>query len=419
MKKIRNKKRIVNQKTLLVTADIGKEKNYGYMRCPDGTEIEPFAFRNQHQGFAKFWNNVQYLKKEKGLTHVVVGIESTGAYGIPLLHFLKDKDVESVYVNPAHTKKVKEVQDNSPNKHDKKDPKVIADIIELGRWLRVVVPEGLAAELRELVHFRDDDMTEQTALYNKLHDLLFKIFPEFEPVMKDLKTKTAQYLLQHYPTPESIIELGIEQLSDIIHRLSRGKIRAAERAQQLYRAAQQSIGIKEGQKKIVHKIQNIFQIISTYNQFIEQYEHEISIALHKIPDSNYILSIKGISDITAAGIIGELADFSDFNSFAEVEKYAGLNLYEISSGKRKGQKAISKRGRPLLRKLLYFAAINVVREGGIYHEKYQSYLKRGMPKMKALIAICRKLLRLIFALVREHREFDITYLEHNKVRKAA
>lgn len=419
MKKIRNKKRIVNQRTLLVTVDIGKEKNYGYMRCPDGTEIEPFAFRNSHDGFNKFWVNVQYLKKQKGLTHVVVGIESTGAYGIPLLHFLKDKDVDSVYVNPAHTKKVKEVQDNSPNKNDKKDPKVIADIIELGRWLRVVIPQGVAAELRELVHFRDDDLTLRTALYNKLNDLLFKIFPEFGQVMKDLKTKTAQYILQHYPTPESIVELGIDKLSEIIHRISRGKIRAAERSQQLYRAAQHSIGIKEGQKKIVHEIQNIFQIILTYNQFIEQYEHDISIELRKIPESNYILSIKGISDITAACIIGELADFSDFKSFAEVEKYAGLNLYEISSGKRKGQKGISKRGRPLLRKLLYFAALNVVREGGIYHKKYQSYLKRGMPKMKALIAICRKLLRLIFALVRDHSEFDITYLENKKVRKAA
>lgn len=105
MNKIRNKKRIVNEKTLLVTVDIGKVTNYGYMRCFDGTEIEPFSFGNHHHGFSKFWNNIQSVKKEKCLAQLVIGIESTGPYGIPLLHFLKDKDVRLLSVNPCHTKK--------------------------------------------------------------------------------------------------------------------------------------------------------------------------------------------------------------------------------------------------------------------------------------------------------------------------
>lgn len=57
------------------------------------------------------------------------------------------------------------------------------------------------------------------------------------------------------------------------------------------------------------------------------------------------------------------------------------------------------------RELLFFAAINVVRKGGIMHENYQKYVNRGMPKIKALVAIARKLLGVIFALVRDHREY--------------
>ena len=418
MNNVQNTKRIFNQKTLLATVDISKESNYGYMRCPDGTEVAPFKFRNQYFGFTRFWKSVQYMKKAKGLTHVIVGIESTGCYGIPFLHFLKDKDVELVYVNPSHTKKVKEIQNNSPNKTDKKDPKVIADIIELGRWLRVVIAKGVAAELRELVHARDDALKERSVQFNKIYDHMFKIFPEFEQVMKDLKTKTAQYLLQRYPTPESIVELGMVKLTTIMHQISRGRI-GAERAKRLYNAARESVGIKEGRQCIVQKIENIFQIICSYNQFIDQYERDIVIALQKVPESRYILSIKGIAEITTATIIGEMADFKDFNSYEEAEKYAGLNLFEISSGKRKGQKRISKRGRPLLRKALFFAAINVVRKGGIYHDKYQSYLDGGMVKMKALIAISRKLLRLIFVLVHNHREFDLDYFKKRELLKTA
>lgn len=412
MRKIRRINKIVNKKTLLVTVDIGKNKNYGYVRFADGREIKPFAFGNNHYGFRKFWKIIQDLKKGKRLSQVVIGFESTGSYGIPLQHFLKDKPVQLVLVNTMHTKRVKELDDNSPGKTDKKDPRVIADIIELGHWLHVVIAEGAAAQLRELSHARDDYLTERTALYNRVQNLMFKIFPEFGQVMKDLKSKTSQYLLRHYPTPESIVALGLAQLTEIIRRVSRGKL-GEDRARALYQAAEHSVGIKEGQEQIVRHITNYLTIIAHYQQYIEQTEVEISRVLKEVPCSRYLLSIKGIGEITVAAIIGEVADFRKFQRYAELEKFSGLNLYEISSGKHRGQKRISKRGRPFLRKLLYFASINVVKKGGIYHDRYQRYLKRGMPKMKALTAISRQLLRLIFAVVRDHREFDLSYFEKN------
>ena len=395
-----------------MTVDIGKNKNYGYVRFADGREIKPFAFGNNHYGFRKFWKIIQDLKKGKRLSQVVIGFESTGSYGIPLQHFLKDKPVQLVLVNTMHTKRVKELDDNSPGKTDKKDPRVIADIIELGHWLHVVIAEGAAAQLRELSHARDDYLTERTALYNRVQNLMFKIFPEFGQVMKDLKSKTSQYLLRHYPTPESIVALGLAQLTEIIRRVSRGKL-GEDRARALYQAAEHSVGIKEGQEQIVRHITNYLTIIAHYQQYIEQTEVEISRVLKEVPCSRYLLSIKGIGEITVAAIIGEVADFRKFQRYAELEKFSGLNLYEISSGKHRGQKRISKRGRPFLRKLLYFASINVVKKGGIYHDRYQRYLKRGMPKMKALTAISRQLLRLIFAVVRDHREFDLSYFEKN------
>jgi len=123
--------------------------------------------------------------------------------------------------------------------------------------------------------------------------------------------------------------------------------------------------------------------------------------------------MKGVGDITTAGLIGEVGDFSKFNTIGEIEKLAGLDLFEISSGKHTGQRHISKRGRPLMRKLLYFAALNTVRKGGLLHEYYQRCLKRGMVKTKALIAVSRKLLGIIFALVRDHSEYREGYSKTN------
>ncbi len=117
-----------------------------------------------------------------------------------------------VQVNPMHTKRMKDLQGNSPGKTDRKDPKVIADIIGLGHALSVVIPEGAAAELRRLTLARERSIERRTALYNQLQDLVFIVFPEFLQVMKDVKTQTAQYLLRHYPTPQGIVACGSEDI---------------------------------------------------------------------------------------------------------------------------------------------------------------------------------------------------------------
>ena len=116
--------------------------------------------------------------------------------------------------------------------------------------------------------------------------------------------------------------------------------------------------------------------------------------------------------------IGEFGDFEHFRTIREVMKFGGLDLYEISSGKRQGRRRISKRGRSLIRKLLYFAALNTVRTGGIMHDVYQRHLNAGMKKNAALVAVARKLLCVMFALVRNHTHYQENY-KAQTLRRAA
>ena len=394
----------VSERSLLVAVDIAKLKHVGYWRCPDGTESKPFAFFNTGQGFQRFWEIVCRGKKTFALEDVVVGFESTGSYAEPLLHFLRKRGVRMVQVNPMHTKRLRELEGNSPSKTDEKDPKVIADIMELGHALTVIIPEGSAAELRRLTNARERSLQRRTILLNQLQDLVFIIFPEFLEVMKGVKSRSAQYLLANYPTPERVIQKGLEELTREIKKISRGKL-GRGRAQVLYEAASGSVGIPDGQKSIVLEILEDLSSIEAIEQFIGKVEKEMIVHLKEIPYSRWILSIKGIGPVTAAGLIGEIGDFRQFRIVSEILKHAGMDLFEISSGKRKGHRRISKRGRALLRKLLFYAALNTVRKGGVMRGYYRRYLERGMPGKKALIAIARKLLRIIFALVRDHKAF--------------
>ena len=167
----------------------------------------PAMYMGGPEGFEKFWHMIVASKTRFRCNDVMIGYESTGPYAEPLAHYLMDKPVTVVQVNPLHTKRLKEVNDNSPLKTDDKDPRVIGDVLRLGHALSVVVPEGDAAYLRRLTNARERHVGERTALLNQLQQLVFLIFPEFRTVFNDVTVKTARHLLQRYTTPEAVAGL--------------------------------------------------------------------------------------------------------------------------------------------------------------------------------------------------------------------
>lgn len=407
---IKTKKvKFVKPETLIIAVDIGKNTITGYLQSTEGEEVKPFEFSNDLNGLNEFWNKVMKFKKKYGINEIIAGFESTGTYGEPFKNFMRDKEVKLVQVNPFHTKRLKEVIDNSPGKTDKKDPRVIASLIRLGHTLSLITPKGEFAELRELIWARERRIKERTAHINIIESLMFKIFPEFSKIFKDFLAKTAIYLIERYTAPDKLKDIELNELSQILKRVSRGKF-GEHQAKCLLCAANNSLGTREGFESILMEIKYIMRQIKTANEFISELEKEIEYKVAKIPYSQRLLSIKGIGLITVAGIIGEVGDFKSFNTQHEIMKLAGLDLYEISSGRHKGKKRISKRGRPLLRKILYFAALNTIRKGGIFHSYYKRLVEKGKEKMKAIIAVARKLFKVIFAIVRD----DTNYIENYK-----
>ena len=401
----------VNKETMIAALDIGKGSHYGYFRAPDGQDVEPFVFYNTYDSFHSFWKKLSRFKKAHGCKQVVVGFESTGPYAEPITHFLKQRPVRLMQINPMHSKRIKELTGNSPNKTDRKDPRVIADVIMLGHALRVVIPQGSSAHLRRLTQARERAVRDRTAMLNQLQHLLFVIFPEFLQVIKNISCKTGLYLLRHYPTRQAIAALAEEKLSTIIKRISRGRMGQGH-ARKLFQSAQTSVGINEGQESIVEEIGHLLDKIERENEFIDRVECQMRSHLEQVPYSSCLLSLPGVGLITVAGLIGEVGDFRQYGTVAEITKLAGLDLFEVSSGKHKGQRRISKRGRPLMRKLLYFAAINVVKSTGAMHQPYTRMLERGMPKIKALVAISRKLLTVMYALARDQSMYMENFASH-------
>jgi len=129
----------------------------------------------------------------------------------------------------------------------------------------------------------------------------------------------------------------------------------------------------------------------------------------EIPGLEEMLKIKGVGLITAAGFVAEIGDISRFEHPRQIQKLAGLNLKENSSGKHKGKSSISKRGRRRLRTLLFQAMMPIVAKNEEFRELHQYYTTRSqnpLKKKQSLVLLSCKLIRVFFALLTKGVAYD-------------
>jgi transposase len=125
----------------------------------------PCHFENTQAHFKMFLDWIKQLMNENEMEKVIIGVESTGHYWLNLAHFLKEKEIKFVVVNPMHVKKSKELDDNSPTKNDVKDAKVITQLVKDGRYAEPNIPQGVYAELRVARKIRDLSLHDQIYPY--------------------------------------------------------------------------------------------------------------------------------------------------------------------------------------------------------------------------------------------------------------
>jgi transposase len=102
--------------------------------------------------------------------------------------------------------------------------------------------------------------------------------------------------------------------------------------------------------------------------------------------------------------LGSTGDPQAYEAAERILKVAGLSLIERSSGLLRGTQRISKRGRPLLRAIAYMFAVRSVTEGGLFRQEPEALLERnGHKSIKALAAVMRSALKLMFSVARDRR----------------
>lgn len=153
--------------------------------------------------------------------------------------------------------------------------------------------------------------------------------------------------------------------------------------------------------KLIDKQLN--QIHKAINEIIQQDEQLNS----KV---NNILVIKGLGILTIATIIAETDGFALFENQRQLTSFAGYDVIENESGKHIGKTKISKKGNHRIRRALFMPAFNVVKYQQIpFFNLFERIFERTKLKMKAYVAVQRKLLVLIFSLWKNDQKYDQNY----------
>lgn len=399
----------INPKIMIVGIDIAKKKHWARVLNSIGLEItKPFSFHNTKEDFIRTVVKLENLKKEKRLEGIIVGMEPTGHYWKGLAWFLKQNGIPVVIVNPYHVKKAKELDDNTQTKNDRKDAFIIAKLVKDGRYSKIYLPEGIYADLRILSNTRIQLRSKLSAVKNMLVAILDEYFPEFTKVFKNLEGKLATCALYHFPFPEQVMEFGLDgMVFEFKKAVKKGA--CLKRAKKLLAAAEESIGVTAGAQSAKIRVRSCLDEIEFLRKQMDSIEVEMEKKLEATGIAQYMISFPGIGIVTAAGILGEIGDPKRFESWEQVRKYAGLNLVEDSSGDRQGKTVISKRGRSMLRNILYQAALVMVaknKEMKLLYHYLTDRKENSLCKKQALVVISIKIIKVILALVNKGQMYD-------------
>lgn len=163
------------------------------------------------------------------------------------------------------------------------------------------------------------------------------------------------------------------------------------------------------QKLYQEELQRIEKTLKTLEKEAE------SLAMQYAPREYHLLqTIPGVGKRLAGAILGILSPLTRFERSKELASFLGLSPQIDQSGKRKERAWLSKRGNPLLRKLLYLAALSASRFNRQCKLLYERLVAQGKPKKVALIAVANKILRQIFGILRSGIPYDPYYLERKR-----
>ena len=398
---------------LYVGIDVSSKTNVTYLMKPDGSKHSSFSVQNNVGGAKMLIEKIVSAMNTLSLTDVVIGMEATSIYGDHLVHTLREDGNLGCFqrkihvLNPKQVRKFKDAYPDLP-KNDFVDAFIIADHLRFGRIASEVYMDDYRYEaLKTLTRARFYAVQNLAREKQRFANYLFQKYSELaqNPDFKNTSA-TMLNLVSDFESVDNLANVPLDDLSAYIEKSGRGRFADPEAvAKQIHAAAKGSYRLPKTINDSVN--QAMSASIATMRAMevqIKTLEKAIEQQFQIIP--NTLTSIPGIGPVYSAGIIAEIGDIHRFESQASVAKYAGLVWSQHQSGDFEAERThLIKSGNRFLRYYLLEAANSVRRCDSEFKRYYDLKFKEvnvGQHK-RALALTARKLVRLVFRLLKDNR----------------
>ena len=399
---------------LYVGIDVSSKTNVVYLMLPDGDKHSSFSVANSQDGSAQLVKRILSALTSHSLDTVMIGMEATSVYGDNLVYFLREDATllpfnRKIFVlNPKQVNKFKEAYNDLP-KNDSVDSFVIADCLRFGRINKeVYLGDYRYKALQNLTRARYFAVCNLVKEKQRFMNVLFKKYSTMtqEKVFSDTFSTTALAVYDEFESAEALADMDLHELTAFI--MERGKNRFPDPdlvAKAIQKAARSSYRLPKTVNDSVNQVLSIsITSMKALESQIKEFDKAIAAQMELLPD--VLTSIPGIGPVYAAGIMAEIGDINRFENHAQLAKYAGLAWTQYQSGSFEAQTTrLIRSGNRFLKYYLCEAAFSLVRcdkeYSDFYHLKYKE-VNRYQHK-RALALTARKLVRLVFALLKDNR----------------
>lgn len=383
---------------ITVGIDVAKEKHDCCILTQDGEKFS-FVFPNDRNGFTTLMENIAKYSDESG--DIKIGLESTGQFSQNILKFLVNSGIPTYLFNPLYVKEYHRNLIHRSTKTDKLDAYVLADMLMSGRNLKPYCALAYhKEEVKSLTRFRLSLIRQRAFWKSSFRRLVVLLFPELEKCVSDIHSNTVYGMLSEMPGASYIAKANLTHLTNLLHKESRGRFNK-ETAERIRDAARSSIAFSDEPRsfelrKTIAKIVELEQDIADVENEIDKY----------VPEEPSICSIPGMSKMAAMTVVGEIGDINRFETPDQLIAYAGISPTTYQSGKIKNcHSHMEKKGSKYLRYVLYITA----RQMTIASPKYKKYLEKKLAEGKhyfvALSHVMKRLVRLIFAMLKTGEQY--------------
>ena len=331
----------------ILSFDIAKGKSvYCFIDELKNIIIEPTSIEHNKNDFDKLWTLI------KSYSNLVVVMESTSIYHLPVENYFRSKGINTVVINPKLVKQFKDTLNKS--KTDKLDCFKIARCY-LGTIDNFYYKNDEYFMYNPLARQYWSLVEGQTRLKNRYRQLIDIVFPEFSLIFNDLYSDLALNFIHDFPHPSLFVNRRIDYLMNYM-KDKNGTTQASRfknKVLKLKELASNSLCFVAFDSMQVQNLVQVIEMIQYYKSEIDKIKNLLISEMKDKKLFKIINSIPGFGEFSTALFLAEVGDITRFDDKYQFISFIGIDSVTSQSGVASYHGPISKTGCKFGRTILF------------------------------------------------------------------